>query len=67
MVTWIKAKYAVPKTKGKYRSSHNDGTRRAGKHKITNEKAKAEIRASQPHVVLVVTGSGKRTFVRSKK
>lgn len=64
MVTWMKAKYSQPKTVGRYRSTHNMNRPRS-RRKISNERIKQDIRASQPHVTLVVNVGGKRRFVRS--
>lgn len=67
MHTWVKAKYLRGKQNGKYKSKHNDGTRRgAARRKITNERVKAEIRASQPLVTMVLLPNGKVRFVRDE-
>lgn len=63
MVAWLKAKHAAEKTKGKYKSNHNDGTRRKRRNKVS-DKMRVAIKASQPHVVLRVRANGKRVFVR---
>jgi hypothetical protein len=62
-----KSKYTQSKTRGKYKSSSNDSTRRrAGRHKVS-DKRKLEILASQPKVTLVLLPSGKRRFVREAR
>jgi len=61
-VTWMKQKYTRGKTVG-YKSKHNDGTRRKLKRKVSDA-MKVRIKASQPHIVLLVSAKGKRRFVR---
>lgn len=55
-VHWIKKKYAQEKTKGKYRSSHNDGRR---------YKRKKNGDTQTNTTVLVVGPTGKRRFVHA--
>lgn len=62
-VTWIKKKYLVGKLTG-HTSKHNDGLRRKLKRKVTSDVVRAQIKASQPYVVLQVSATGKRRFVR---
>lgn len=67
MQTWIKAKYTSNKHGSRYKSKHNDGTRRgAVRRKITNDRIKAQIRDSQPLVTMVLLPNGKVRFVREK-
>lgn len=54
MVTWLKAKYAVEKTKGRYRSSHNDGRR---------YKRRKNGQTETNTTVLMVGPTGKRRFI----
>lgn len=53
-VHWIKAKYAAPKTKGKFKSSHNDNTRYRRHHKTGSTQSNT--------TVLVIGPTGKRRF-----
>lgn len=61
---WIKKKYTQPKTRGKYKSSSNDSGKRAVHRRKVTDRERAEIRARQPAVTLVLGPTGKRTFVR---
>lgn len=61
-----KTKYTQPKTRGKYKPSHNDSTRRRPRHKIS-DRAKLEQQETQPNVTLVLLPSGKRRFVRESR
>ena len=54
-IHWVKAKYTQEKTKGKYRSSHNDGRR---------YKRKKDGDTQPRYTVLVVGPTGKRRFVK---
>lgn len=53
-IHWVKAKYTQEKTKGKYRSSHNDGRR---------YKRKKNGDTQMNNTVLVVGPTGKRRFI----
>lgn len=53
-VHWIKKKYAQEKTKGRYRSSHNDGRR---------YKRKKNGETQTNSTVLVISPTGKRRFI----
>lgn len=55
-VHWVKAKYTREKTKGKYRSSHNDGRR----FKRKKDGPKNQVNTT----VLVVGPTGKKRFVK---
>lgn len=61
-VTWMKKKYTVGKLTG-HTSKHNDGTRRKLKRKLSDAQ-KVRVHALQPCVVLHVSSTGKRRFVR---
>lgn len=60
--TWLKKKYTVGKLTG-HTSKHNDGTRRKLKRKLSDAQ-KVAVHAKQPRVVLHVSQTGKRRFVR---
>lgn len=64
MKTWIKEKYTQRKTKGKYKSKHNSGKRSEVPRRKATDKERAEMKARQPTVTMVVQPSGKRRFVR---
>jgi len=66
MRTWVKKKYVTGKQNSRYKSKHNDGTRRRLKRKV-GDAAKLRIRASQPLVTLVLLPTGKRRFVREER
>lgn len=53
-IHWVKAKYTQEKTKGKYRSSHNDGRR---------YKRNKNGETQTNRTVLVVGPTGKRRFL----
>lgn len=53
-IHWVKKKYTQEKTKGKYRSSHNDGRR-------YKRKKNGDTQTST--TVLVVGPTGKRRFI----
>jgi hypothetical protein len=57
-----KSKYTEPKTRGKYKPSHNDSQRRRQKHKASDRR-KLEIQATQPRRVRVLLPSGKTRMV----
>lgn len=66
--TWVKKKYTMDKSVGKYKSKHNDGKRRSdAPRRKMNDKQKIEIAASQPLVTLVILSNGKRRFTRVAK
>lgn len=54
-IHWLKAKYTREKTKGRYRSSHNDG-RRSKRNKNGNTETNSTY--------LLVGPTGKRRFVK---
>lgn len=54
-VTWLKHKYKVNKTTGRYRSSHNDGRR--------YKRSKSGATETNT-TVLIVGPTGKRKFVK---
>jgi hypothetical protein len=61
----LKGKYKINRPGSNYKSKHNDGTRRrTQRRKITNDKLKAQILASQPRVTMMLLPSGKIRFVR---
>lgn len=53
-VTWLKAKYSAPKTKGRYRSNSNDQGHST--RKKTGEKV------GSGNAVLVLTASGRKVW-----
>ena len=55
-IHWLKAKYSQTKTKGRYKSSHNDSTRRKLRHLSGPTQTST--------TVLVVGPTGKRRFVK---
>lgn len=64
----LKGKYRAQRSTGRYKSKHNDGTRRRATSRTkVNDKRKVEILASQPLVTLWVLPSGKRRFVREER
>lgn len=65
MQHWLKAKHADAKPTGKYKSKHNDGTkRRARPRRKATDKERAAIHATQPLVTLELLPNGKRRFTR---
>lgn len=65
MQHWLKAKHASDKPAGRYKSKHNDGTKRRVKPKRkATDKERAAMSATQPLVTLVLLPSGKRRFTK---
>jgi hypothetical protein len=61
-VHWIKYKYTIGKTWGQ-KSISNDNNRKRLKRKVSDA-MKVAIKASQPHMVRVVSPTGKARMVR---
>lgn len=66
-VTWLKGKYRQPKSSGRYRSAHNDSGTRGQRRRKATDAQRAAMRATQPHVTLVLLPTGKRRFVRETR
>jgi ribosomal protein L32E len=62
-VHWLKKKYTVGKTWGQ-KSSSNDSTRRRLKRKVSDA-MKVAIKKRQPHMVRVVSPTGKARMVKN--
>jgi len=65
-VRWLKHKYTVGKLWGKP-SNSNDNHRKRLKRKVTSDRVRAQIQSTQPHMVRVVSPTGKARMVRKEK
>lgn len=62
--TWLKTKYATSKTRGRYRSAHNDQGTRSKTYRKASDAVRADQLVRRPDVTLEVLPSGRRRFVR---